>query len=423
MSIKIDESYKKYMHGYIEKICNEVGTRSPGSTGERKGAELTAEMMKEFSDDIKMEEFQISPKAFLGWIKIAIPLFIIALISYPWIPILSAICMAVVLVLFAEEFIVYHEILDPIFPKKKSQNTYATIQPTDEVKQTIIYSGHIDSPFEFNFIRWFKSMVYGILVFVAMITILLFALLSFLNVIFIIINLFLNVAWITFLIGVIFQEIWWVILFIGIPVGVLFFFFTTWGDTLGAGDNLSSVSVAMGVGKFLKDAKTTGNFFPKHTKVIIMAFGSEEIGLRGAKAFSKKHKSELLAENTKIINMEVIVEPDSMFIVTKDLNGTVPLSKKVASDVFKVASDLGFSPKYIVTPFGGGSTDSAAIAKEGIETTCIFGMDFTAVIHGKGYFNHYHTIRDTPDLVDPEALQRTLSVCLHYLKMKDEEVS
>ena len=35
----------------------------------------------------------------------------------------------------------------------------------------------------------------------------------------------------------------------------------------------------------------------------------------------------------------------------------------------------------------------------------------------------YHTVRDTPDKVDPKVLQKALHVCLNYLKMKDEEIS
>ena len=50
-------------------------------------------------------------------------------------------------------------------------------------------------------------------------------------------------------------------------------------------------------------------------------------------------------------------------------------------------------------------------------------MDLGQLIGGGGYLNHYHTIRDTPDKVDPKALQQALDICLHYLKMKDEEVS
>jgi len=420
MSIKIKESDAEYMHDYVKKLA--AFPRSPGSPGERKGAEMTAEMMKEFSNDIKMEEFQISPKAFLGWIKIIIPMFLISLILFKWVPLLGAILMPIVIFIFIEEFVVYHQLVDPIFPKATSQNTYGIINPTGEAKQTIIFAGHVDSPFEFNFIRWFKTIVYGILIALAIASIIFFAVICVMNEILLIIYYF-NANGIIYHILVIFHHIWVVMLFIGIPIGILFFFFTTWGDTPGAGDNLSACAVAMGVGRYLQNAKQTGGYFPKHTKVMIMAFGSEEVGLRGANAFARAHKEELLAENAVLINMEVIIVPGTFYLVKKDLNGTVKCSEKVVNEVAKVMDGLNYKWKKIVTPLGAGSSDSAAFAKQGLETTCIFGIDLGQVTAFDGYLNHYHTIRDTPDRVDPMALKQGLDICLNYLKMKDEQVS
>ncbi len=419
MTIKVDNSDIEYMQDYVKQVG--AFTRSPGSPGERKGAEMTAEYMKKFTDDVKLEEFKLAPKGALGWIKPFVPLVFIALITFYLIPLLSAIIMTFNLILAILEFVYYWEFIDPLLPKKTSQNTIGVIQPSQKAKQTIIFAGHVDSPFQFNFIKWWGGRVYAILVFGAIFSIILFGILSILNGILITINAFFLNYMIHYTTHVIFFVIWIVIWCLS-PIIALFFLFTTWVETPGCGDNLSAVAVALGVGNALKKAKSDGGFFPKHTKVITLAFGSEESFLRGARAYAKAHLNELKAENAILINMETLVSQDSLHVLTRDLNGTVKLSKKVVNDIEKVANDLGIKLGSMIVPLGGGSTDSAEFAKLGLETTCIFGIDIGKIVRGEGYFNHYHTVRDTPDKVDSKALEKTLSICLNYLKMKDEEI-
>ncbi len=419
MSIKTNKSDADYMHGYVSEIGS--FTRSPGSSGERKGAEMTAEMMETFSDEVKMEDFELAPKAAFGWIKIVVPLFFISLILFNLYPILSGLLMALSLFIVIGQFVFYKKIVDPFYPKKTSQNTYGVINPSEKAKQTIIFAGHIDSPYQFNFIKWWGGRVYSILMFFVLVSFFTFGILSIVNALLFAVNYF-NPAFIMpDTIQSIIHVIWIVVICLS-PLGALFFLFTTWVDTPGCGDNLSGVAVALGVGNALRKSKKSGGFFPKHTKVISMAIGSEEAFLRGAMAYVEAHRDELIAENTILINLETLVEPDSIFVITKDLNGTVKLSQKVAEEITKVSDELGLKAKMMAMPIGSGSTDSAAFAKAGIESTCIFGMDIGNIIKGEGYFNHYHTVRDTPDKVHPKVLQQTLDICLNYLKMKDEEV-
>lgn len=414
MSVNTSVSDAEYMYNYVK----EAGSfnRPPGSPGERKGAELTSGYMKEFSDEVKTEDFQLAPKAALGWIKIIVPLFFIALATFYASPGASALIMAFSFFIAIGQFVFYKKIVDPFYPKATSCNTYGVINPSEEPKQTIIFAGHLDSPFQFNFIKWWGGRVYSILMFLVLVTFFVFGTVSIINGILYAGNINCEI------IQSVFHVIWIAAICMS-PLAVLFFFFTTWVETPGCGDNLSGVSVALGVGNALKKARESGGFFPKHTKVISMAFGSEEAFLRGAMAYAEAHREELLAENAVVINLETLVEPDNLFAVTRDLNGTVKLSRKVIDELIGVSKELGIGMKTMAMPIGSGSTDSAAIARAGIETTCIFGMDISKIMQGTGYFNHYHTVRDTPDKVDPAVLRQALDICLHYLKKKDEEVS
>ncbi|MFY9114151.1 MAG: M28 family peptidase [Dethiobacteria bacterium] len=420
MSIKVTDDDGRYMHDFVSKVG--AFTRSPGSPGERKGAEMASEIMKEFADEVKIEDFQLAPKAALGWIKFVVPLFFVALALFNVKPIISGLIMIFNFFIVIGQFVLYKQIIDPFYPQKTSCNTYGVINPSGESKQTIIFAGHIDSPFQFNFIKWWGGRTYTILVFLVLVIFFVFGIMSVTNGVLAVISNYSTLFVVPETVNTVFNIIWKVVICLS-PIAVLFFFFTTWIETPGCGDNLSAVSVALGVGHALNNLKERGEYFPEHTRVVTMAFGSEEAFLRGAMAYVKAHRDKLKAEQTILINLETLVDADDLFAMTSDLNGTVKLSKKVVDDLVKVAHKLGYQMKTMGMPLGGGSTDSAAFARAGIETSCIFGMDASKIIEGKGYFNHYHTVRDTPDKVDPKVLQKALHVCLNYLKMKDEEIS
>ena len=420
MKLEANEADGQYMHDYVK----EAGgfTRSPGSAGERRGAELTAEKMQEFADEVNIEEFEFAPKAALGWIKFIVPLFFVALFVFYIAPVLSALIMLFSLLVIVGQFVFYRKIVDPFFPKAKSQNVYSKNNPSEDTRQTIIFAGHIDSPYQFNFIKWWGGRVYTILMVLVIVTFIFFSITSISNGIAHVAEFF-NYDWG----GIVGGDNWlhtrWIISICLSPVTALFFFFTTWKDTPGCGDNLSGVAVALGVGNALNRAKQNGGFYPRHTRVITMGFGAEESFLRGAMAYVDAHKEELKEQKVTLINMETLVEPGDFFVLKKDLNGTVKMTSHVVDDVIRAAKEKGLNMKKISMPFGGGSTDSAAFARAGIDTTCIFGVDLGKIIKGTGYFNHYHTDRDTPDKVKPKALQQVLDVCLQYLQDKDEEVS
>ncbi|MHC1592140.1 MAG: M28 family metallopeptidase [Candidatus Helarchaeales archaeon] len=420
MSIKVDETLAKYMHDYVVKTCDEIGPRAPGSVEERKGAELVVDYLNELCNDVKLEEFKVSPKAFLGWIQIVVPMLIISLFIFKIFPLFSGILMTIAIFIAIMEFVLYKQLLDPVFPKKTSQNVIGTIMPSGEAKRTIVFSGHVDSAYQFNFIRWWGGVPYFALVFTALVLFFAFTFLSIMNAIVYLISPFIP-SLILGIIDTIFTGAWFVFFVVGIPIGILFFLFTTWKPVPGASDNLSAVAVVLGIGKFLKDARESGGFFPKNTKVQLVVFGSEESGLRGSKYHAKIHEKEMKSEDSIVINMEVLTEPDSFYLLTTDLNGTVGLSKDVVVELEQTMNDLGYSPKRLKTPIGAGSTDSAALAQKGIKTTCIFGGNFGDI--RASYINYYHTVRDTPDKVQPEALRQVCEICLNYLKKKDGELS
>ena len=69
---KINDENSDYMYSVIADIINNFGPRAGGSPAEKKAAEWCAEELKKSCDSVEIEEFQTYPRAFLGWIRLAL---------------------------------------------------------------------------------------------------------------------------------------------------------------------------------------------------------------------------------------------------------------------------------------------------------------------------------------------------------------
>ena len=101
----------------------------------------------------------------------------------------------------------------------------------------------------------------------------------------------------------------------------------------GANDNLSGCYMGIAVMKALQDAGIT----LENTEVGVILSGSEEAGLRGAKAWCEQHKGEFDDVPTFIFSYDTIHDPKFLMTNYRDLNGTVKADKDV-SDLFMEAA-------------------------------------------------------------------------------------
>jgi len=163
--IESDEN-SDYMYNMIKNIIDTCGPRAPCSEAERKASELVAGELKDYCESVDIEEFTTYPKAFLGWIKLALGFWFISFLMFLLTPInaliFSAICLGIgffILFIIWKQFLNYEEWTPKIFPYKQgtSQNVVGVIKPSGEVKKRVIYSGHIDSAFRFNLIQYTRQ--------------------------------------------------------------------------------------------------------------------------------------------------------------------------------------------------------------------------------------------------------------------------
>jgi len=414
----IDADLKDYMHRFIEDVCDKIGPRESGSKEEELAGNMIEEELKKFCDETHQEEYVSSPTAFLGFIRYGAIMIISGIILYwlslsvdlGWLLIdanlgLVFSALASVLAVFAVSYFIlevmrYRELLDFMFPKKRSRNVIGTINPTGKVKHTVIFAGHHDSAYEFNVFYYLKN-IGGYTIFIGYAGSIIFSIVSVLKTLFYFLPLSLTQVFFWF--GVFF-------LFIA-PIAAIYVFFHSYKPVPGAFDNLSAVSVVLGIGKYLSENKGT-EIYPKHTRIHLISFAGEEAGLRGSKRYVKAHYDELKENKTVLINMDGIAKKDSVVILEKEALIGAKHDPDLCATLLRIAQEQGIKARLGTLPFG--ATDAAAFSRKKLPATSIGSTGL------KKLPEFYHTRLDTPDVVDKEALGQVLQICLGYIKYIDD---
>jgi Zn-dependent M28 family amino/carboxypeptidase len=190
-------------------------------------------------------------------------------------------------------------------------------------------------------------------------------------------------------------------------------FFHSCKPVPGAMDNLSGVSVVLGIGKYLAENKSNSEVYPTHTKIYLISFAGEESGLRGAKRYVKAHYSELVDAQTKVVNMDGISKKNQLIIHNKESGIGANHDPEIYERLLKIANNFNIGVKLSALPFG--ATDGAVFSKKNISATSIGGLNLKEELAPS-----YHTRLDTPEVVEKEALGQVLHICLEYLKFIDK---
>ena len=414
-----DTNLNNYMYEFIEKICNEIGPRESGTEQEMLAGNVIEEELKKFCDEAHQEEYISSPHAFLGGIRYAAFLVFVSIILY-WLSLLIDLnilqigngysfiftVIAVILIVISVSYFIletmkYHEIYDFLFPKRKSNNVVGTLNPSGVVKNTIIFSAHHDSAFEFNtfyYLKRFGQIIINIGYFgvgIILIVIILKMILQLLSIELTILFLSFGFFFIIF-----------------IPIILVYILFHTYHPVQGAFDNLSGVSVVLGIGKFLAENKKNPEIYPQNTKIYLISFAGEEAGLRGAKRYISVHFNQLKEEGTIVVNMDGIGKKDIVIIHDRELGIGAKHDPKIYQPILEIAKKINPNAKLSTLPFG--ATDGAAFSKKGIPATSIGGLNLKDELPP-----YYHTRLDTPENVEKEALGQFVQICLEYLKYID----
>lgn len=394
----------EYMVSEITHICKDFEKRDPGSKGEQQACEYMADVLKNECgcERADVESFKENPSSFFGWIYFTITFVLAAVAISFFYPLVSIILIVVGLLIVFMQFGLYKKFIDRFFPEKTGHNVTAVKSCKGEVKRRIFFNGHPDAAWEWPVNYKLggvgfegHAVICGIgAVYYLVISIMLVAkngleyvsfdadeTLGLLRLI--------GLVFVPFLIG-----LYWM-----------------WNENRivdGANDNLSGCYMGIAI---LKALKEEGIEF-ENTEVGVILTGSEEAGLRGAKAWCAAHKGEFDDVPTFIFSYDTIHDPKYLMTNYRDLNGTVKADKDVSDLFMEAAKELDISCKKGWVPPLGGATDSAAFAQAGFRATGVTGLNHKLE-------DYYHTRRDTYDNMNEQGLADCFAISVKALEMFD----
>lgn len=390
----------------IKKVCRDIGPRVSGEEAERKAQAYVAQSMARVSDTVESESFAVHPKAFMAWVAIDGTLMLISVlfcllallhVYEPLQTVFSAaalVCTVVSIVLIVTEFLLYKPFLDPIYPKREACNVACTRKAAGETKRRIVFCGHIDSANEWRYTylgggKLLKTVIYA-------------------GVGSLFVSLAVNIASFFALP----EAARWILAAVQclevIPFTAVLFFTNRKSAVDGANDNLTGVFASMAVLHYLA---ANGIRF-ENTEVVALSTACEEAGLRGAKAYAKKHLPDTEDIETLVIATDTLRDFEHMCIYNKDMTGTVKLDEQGAKLMQKASENAEHPLPFASVSFG--SSDAAAMQQGGMRAVTLAAMDPTPA-------RYYHTRLDNADNLDVKTVETGIRILLEAAFLFDEQ--
>ncbi|WP_457557535.1 M28 family metallopeptidase [Candidatus Harpocratesius sp.] len=385
-------------------IIQQFGPRLNGTEPCHKAANYLFQKLNSFCDEAKIENFKFHPGSFIFYIRFNSVMYSIGVILFyfksKWV-IFPLVGLFMGIFMMISIFGLYKHFFDKFFPAKIGKNVYGVIEPSSEVNQQIILSGHHDSA------RKIRILDSGFQKLYAMVILTPYFFFIF-EIVVILVGLFND-----------FENLWFSIILIvflnSFPFILLYFFIVTKDASPGAGDNLIASVFLIELGKYLTSQIKEKKLNLKHTRIIIASFDAEESGLRGSAAFMKIHKENIKQIPTFHLNFDSLYNLNELHVLTKDINGFISLSEKMVNEIVKIGIKEKISIKKFKMVFGGGATDAAESARIGIPSTTLIAMPTNIIRDGLVY----HTSRDTVEHIEPAVVESCIKIAWNYIWDKE----
>ncbi len=395
------EACARYIVDCARHVIESFGPRAPGSEAERRTQAFIKDELAAFCDgDVWLEPFPVAGKAFFSMHAIAASLLVISIVLWRLHPALSVALDVLAMSVWYFQLGRYRLFLDPFFAKTTSCNVYGRIKPRGPIRRRMILSGHADAACEFRFAylapRLFRYITMALLAGLA--GLVAFHLLAF-------------AAWVA---G---GRLWAVaeplgaLHLLAIPAILPGVFYNRISRIVpGANDNLSGAFAAVGIAKHLRESGVQ----MENTELGIAILGSEEAGLRGAKAFAKKHKAQFSDVETIFVALETFHDAEHFTVYNRDMNGTVKHDPEACRLFQEAGRQCGLE-----LPYGSvylGSSDASAFTQAGWRATHLAAMDPAPP-------EYYHTRRDNWDNMNKECLCKAVAITCAALQLYDGQAT
>lgn len=398
-----------FMLSGIKEVCEKFKNRAPGTQSERDAQSYFKKLLGKYADTVTMEDFDLHPSAFMGFIPVA-AIFSLISVAFYWLApklgnslvIAGVVLMVLSVLMFIFEFLFYAEFVDFLFPKKVSRNVYAVRKASGEAKRRIIFGGHADAANEWTFsylgeIKTLAPVMCGGIV--GMFVVLLSMVAYLIKII--------SAGYVPVEITGVWKVLG-IVMLVFTPFLFAMLFFINWKRIVdGANDNLTACFISAAVIKTMAEK----NIRFENTEVGCLIAGSEEAGLRGSRAFARRHKKEMQEIETVFVAMDTMREIEQLQIYTTGCTGTVHGSEAVGNLIHQAGVNCGIDmPRAELYP---GAVDSDAWSQEGLTAAGFCGVNHNPK-------RYYHTRLDTPDNVNPECIELSLKICLEAAELYDK---
>ncbi len=387
-----------YVLQAARQVVDSFGPRPPGSDGEEQAQRFLRDELEPVTDGpVRFEAFPVAQKAFFATPRITGALLFGAIVGW-WIsPWLALQISAVAIVILYCELGLYWQLIDPLFPKRTSHNVLGTQRPSGKVLRRLVLNAHADAAYEwrwhYRFPRVFPFLVWyafasGAIVFCAGAAVVALECCGAGSPE---LRTVVGLSQLAFVPGI-FIAIW----------------FTSFRQVSpGANDDLSGALIITGLAKYLR----ASGLQLENTELIYLITGSEEAGLRGAKAFTRRLKDDWQDVPTAVVTLDTIRDLNHLRVYTRDRNGSVRHDPAVCQWLHdagrRCGLEMGYASVYL------GSTDATVFTLAGIPAAALCAMDPRPA-------DYYHNRRDCPDNMDRECIRKTIEVVLEGIRQYDQ---
>ncbi len=384
-----------YMVREITRICRDMEPRSPGTRGEREAGVYMAEVLRKDCGcpRVQIESFREQPGAFYGYLHFSTALDLLCCLCFFFSPGLCLLFGAAAFALMLLQFILYHRVVDPFFPTREGTNVTALRPCTGEVRRRVFFNGHIDAAWE-----WPLNYHLGGVAFEAHVVLATLGVFCYMGLA--VCRLAGAGVWVR-------TAGWICLLFLPAWIG-LPFLRNRRRVVDGANDDLSGCYMGIALLRAMEQA----GLALEHTEVGVLLTGSEESGLRGAKAWCRAHREDYRDVPTYIYSFDTIHDPRYLMVNFRDLNGTVKADAVMGELFLRSAAEQDVPCRRGWVPPLGGATDSAAFCQGGFRAVAVTGLNHKLE-------DYYHTRRDSYDNLDRTGLENCYRATVRLLEELD----
>ena len=179
----------------------------------------------------------------------------------------------------------------------------------------------------------------------------------------------------------------------------------------GANDNASGVATVLSVADELRAAP------PANLDVWVVLTGAGECLMEGMRAFLRRHRGELMDGTTFFVCIDAVGAGELRYATGEGLAVTYPLRSRLTELCQAVAEGRRDRGRPAAIPLTHGlATDAFAAAARRYPATAITCLD-----PGVPIAAHVHTMDDTPDRVDPVAVERAHRFTIELIRVLDRD--